>query len=292
VPLIVPAAEVSWCWFPRRLSTAAARRSVQPASSGRAWSPWSARPGRQLRRRSPVRVHHVVSTQRFRRPGPASSRPVSGRLVSSASGVHPPVSSASGVQCVQCPARPVSTVRRPAGCCPPPSVRTRPSRPPSGGGGGDQLEAAGNRHHKNGSSPGGLPRLGAARCTAEQARTRAMLPRSRWSGGRWRTRARWAAGAAALDRLINQAGQAGVRSAVANGRAVGSGAGCSASLPQRPCGCRRGLGGRPRWVVVMGPAARVGGPGRAGGRAGGDGRAAPARPRLAAGAPGSLPTAL
>jgi hypothetical protein len=97
-----------------------------------------------------------------------SSRPVSGRLVSSASSVQP----------VRCP-----PVRRPAGCCPPPSVRTRPSRPTSGGGGGDQVEAAGNRRHKNGSSSGGLPRLGAARWTAEQARTRAMPPRSRWSVG-------------------------------------------------------------------------------------------------------------
>jgi hypothetical protein len=107
-----------------------------------------------------------------------SSRPVSGRLVSSPSGVHP-----SGVQCVQCPAVWCPPVRRPAGCCPPPSVRTRPSRPTSGGGVGDQAGAVGNLHHRNGSSPGGLPRLGAARWTAEQARTRAMLPRSRWSVG-------------------------------------------------------------------------------------------------------------
>jgi hypothetical protein len=216
---------------------------------------------------------------------------------SSGSGVQPSGVRPSGVQCVrcppvQCPARPVSTVRRPAGCCPPPSVRTRPSRPTAGGG-GDQLEAArqpspqerveprwaatswsGSMHGRAGPDVGDV---------AEVARR---------SGGRWRTRARWAAGAAALDRLSNQVGQAGVRSAVANGCAVGSGAGCSARLPQRPCGCRPRRGGRPRWVVVMGPAARVGGPGRAGGRAGGDGRAAPARPRLAAGAPGSLPAAL
>jgi hypothetical protein len=283
VPLIVPAAEVSWCWLPRRLSTAAARRaSSRHPAVGRD------RHGRQgqdachgVGRRSASTMWCPLSGSVVRVRRPAVQCPA--RLVSSASSVHP-----SGVQCVRCP-----PVRCPAGCCPPPSARTRPSRPPSGGGGGDQLEAAGNRHHKNGSSPGGLPRLGAARCTAEQARTRATLPRSRVGrGGRWRTRARWAAGAAALDRLSNQAGQAGVRSAVANGRAVGSGAGCSARWPQRPCGCRPRAGWRPRWVVVMAPAARVGGPGGAGGRAGGDGRAAPARPRLAAGAPGSLPTAL
>jgi hypothetical protein len=74
---------------------AAARRSVQPASSGRALSPWSARPGHLPRRRSPVRVHHVVSTQRFRRPvRPSSVQP---RLVSSASGVHPSGVHPSGV---------------------------------------------------------------------------------------------------------------------------------------------------------------------------------------------------
>jgi hypothetical protein len=53
-----------------------------------------------------------------------------------------------------------------------------------------------------------------------------------------------------------------------------------------------GLGGRPRWVVVAEPDARVGGPGGATGGAGGDGRAAPARPRPAANAPGSLPAVL
>jgi hypothetical protein len=109
---------------------AAARRSVQPASSGRALSPWSARPGHLPRRRSPVRVHHVVSTQRFRRPVRPSS-------------VQPP----SGVQRVRCPARPVSG--RPVSTRPvvsrllsAPSVRTRPSPPTYGGGVRDQVEAA------------------------------------------------------------------------------------------------------------------------------------------------------
>jgi hypothetical protein len=40
------------------------------------------------------------------------------------------VSSAASVQPVRCPAVRCPPVRRPAGCCPPPSVRTRPSRPP------------------------------------------------------------------------------------------------------------------------------------------------------------------
>jgi hypothetical protein len=53
-----------------------------------------------------------------------------------------------------------------------------------------------------------------------------------------------------------------------------------------------GAGWRPRWVVVVGPAARVGGPGGPMGLLAGMGSAAPARPRLAAGVPGSLPAAL
>jgi hypothetical protein len=114
-------------WSPRRrLPGGASSR----ASSGQAWSPWSARPGCLPWRRSPVRVHHVVSTQRFRRPGPT---------------VQPSSVRPSGVQCIQCPAlpvsgrpvsgRPVSTRRCPPVRCPLPSVRTRPARPTPGGGG-------------------------------------------------------------------------------------------------------------------------------------------------------------
>jgi hypothetical protein len=96
-----------------------------------------------------------------------SSRPVSGRLVSSASGVRP-----SGVRCV----------RRPAGCCPPPSVRTRPSRPP-------QAAAVGpGRGGRRPSPPERVePRWAAASWSGSmdgrQARTWVMLPRSRWSVG-------------------------------------------------------------------------------------------------------------
>jgi hypothetical protein len=129
-----------------------------------------------------------------------SSRPVSGRLVSSASGVHP-----SGVQ-----PRLLS-----ASVCPDASISS------TSGGGGDQVEAEGDRHHRNGSSPGGLPRLGTGRSTAERARTRVMLPRSRWSVGSVADPGQVGAGAAALDRLSDQAGQAGVQSAVACGWAVG-----------------------------------------------------------------------
>jgi hypothetical protein len=108
---------------------ASARRSLMPASSGRASSPRSALPGRRPRRRWVVRGQHAVSTHPgsssgVRRSGrPVSSRPVSGHLVSS-SGVRRSgrlvstrpastrlVSSPSSVQ--------PSAVRCPAGWCPP-----------------------------------------------------------------------------------------------------------------------------------------------------------------------------
>jgi hypothetical protein len=81
-----------------------------------------------------------------------SSRPVSGRLVSGASGVRP-----SGVRCVRRPAvrRPAGrspAVRRPAGCCPPPSVRTRPSRPP-------QAAAVGTRSRRKATVTTGTGRV-------------------------------------------------------------------------------------------------------------------------------------
>jgi hypothetical protein len=152
-----------------------------------------------------------ASTMWFPRSGSVVRVRRSSRPVSSPSGVQPvwcparPVSSPSGVQPVRCPARLVSSpsgvqpvrcppVRRPAGYGPPPSVRTRPARPTSGGGGGTRSRRRTTVTTGTGRGLGGLPRLGAAGWTAEQARTQAMLPRSRWSVGRWRTRARWGDG--------------------------------------------------------------------------------------------------
>jgi hypothetical protein len=66
--------------------TASARRSVQPASSSRPSSPRPAMPGRQPRRRSPVRVHHALSTH----PVSSSGIRQSSRPVSSPSGVRSP----------------------------------------------------------------------------------------------------------------------------------------------------------------------------------------------------------
>jgi hypothetical protein len=135
-----------------------------------------------------------------------------------------------------------------------------------------------------------------ARSTVEETGTRATLPKSGWSvGGRWRTRAA-GLGAGRGGRacpLSDQAGQAGARSPLVGGCAVGARVQAAARG-----GCTRrvagvlGLGGRPRWVVVAEPAARVGEPGGATGGAVGDRRAAPARPKPAASAPGSLPAVL
>jgi hypothetical protein len=140
----------------------------------------------------------------------AGPRPACGVHPSgSSSGVRGPAVQPSGVQPVRCPVtwgrRPGSSgpavrrpavrcptvwcpavwrppVQRPAGCCPPRRsgrvrlVHIRRWR-------WDQVAAASNLHHRNGSSPGGLPRPRAARSTAEEAWTRATLPRSRV--GQW-----------------------------------------------------------------------------------------------------------
>jgi len=293
--LVVLAAELSWLVA----QPAAARRSLQPASSGRASPPWSARPGRLPWRRSPVRVHHVVSTQRFRHPGPAV-QPSSVRP----SGVQPVrcparlVSSPSGVQPVRCPARPVSgrlVSPRPASS----RLLSAPVRPDVSISShlrrwrwGPGWVRPGDRHHRNGSSPGGLPRLGAARWTAEQARTRATLPGSRV--GQWGSVADPGRVGGRQPRLPaeDQAGQAGVRSAHRWRLRCGHGSRrqreVAAPAAWRPsqAGCATTVRGRREPAAPGGRARR----GRSACRR--DGRAAPARPRLVAGAPGSLPTAL
>jgi hypothetical protein len=175
VPLV---ALVCWavlgCCSPtRRL----ARRSVQPASSG-----GRRRRGRQCRDASRGVGRRSASSLRcppirLRRPGVR----LSGRPVSSPSGVRSPRfvvrDPASGRTVSTRPAssRPVSSrlvSSRPVST---PSVRTRPSRPTPGGGGGSRAGAAGTLPTGTGRGPGGRPRRGAARSTAE-AWTRAVLP--------------------------------------------------------------------------------------------------------------------
>ena len=118
VPLVLLAAELSWVVArPDRRHLPGGASSRHPASRVAVVDTARTPAMASVAGRCPAcGVHPSAVVVRVRR---------SGRPVSRASGVHP-----SGVQCVQCPARPVSTVRRPAGCCPPPSVRTRPPRSP------------------------------------------------------------------------------------------------------------------------------------------------------------------
>jgi hypothetical protein len=255
-----------------------------------------------------VGVQHRVST----RPGSSSGIRRSSRPVSSPSGVRSPgfVVRVSGGRVIFCPAvrcPPVRcppgwcppgwcpavrcpAVRCPGGCCPPrrsgPSVSSHPGRWRWA-----QVGAAGIRHHGNGSGPGGLPRRCAARSTAEGAGTRAVLPGSRVGqrGLGWRT---WA----------------GLGTAAARARCATSRPGRRAERPWPVAALWHRM--RLRREVAA-PAAWL--PSGLGGDHGGwwpwglppgwagpegrwacwrDGRAAPARPRLAAGAPGWLPAAL
>jgi hypothetical protein len=226
-----------------------------------------------------------------------ASRGIGGRSVSSVrcplSGsavlVGRPASSPSGVQRVQCPARPVSSRLLSA-----PSVRTRPSHPTRGGAVGTQVGAAGNLHHGNGLSPGGLPHFGAARSTAEQARTRAALPRSRvghWGSvadpGRVVGGRRPRVSAERPGRPGRRTERRRWRLRCGHGSRLQREVAAAAAWPP-PSGWVGDHGAWWSWV----PDAGVAGPERARGLAGGDGRAARARPRLAAGAPGSLSAAL
>jgi len=237
------------------VQTASARRSVQPLSRGRAWSPWSTRPAGTPRRRSPVSTH-AVSTHPVLASGiRLSGRPVSGHLGSSsrASGgrtaaVHPSRVQPSAVH--PCGVQPSAVCPRRSG-----RVRLLPLRRWRG----DQVEVAGRPWPPEPVEAPVAAEPSTARSTVAEARTRARLPTSRWSVGvRWRTRA----------------------------------AGLGAGRGSRRVAAVIGLGARPRWVVVAEPDGRVGGPGGARGGAGGDGRAAPARPKPTASVPGSLPAAL
>jgi hypothetical protein len=146
-----------------------------------------------------------------------------------------------------------------------------------------------------GGGPGGY-QASTARSMVAEAGTRATLPNSRWSGGGgWRTRAAGVGGGPQRPRLPaerpGRPGRRGGRPSRAAARWAREQAAARAGGTGRVAGVL-GLGARPRWVVVAEADARGGGPGGVRGGAGGDGRAAPARPKPAASAPGSLPAAL
>jgi hypothetical protein len=219
-------------------------------------------------------------------------------------GVHPPGSVVRGpaVRPVRCPVtrvrrrrsgvRPsgVPPVQCPALWCPPrPSGRVRLS-PLGGGGWGPGRCGAAPAPRQRAQVPVGcrVERLGS---TTEPARTPATPPRSprvgrAVDGGPGPGRVRATAG---LDAgLPHRPGRGAERPWPARGHGR-----------RPPPGCRTGrvaavlgLGARPRCVVVAEPDARAGGPGGATGHVGGGRRTAPARPKPAASAPGSVPAAL
>jgi hypothetical protein len=277
-------------WFVLAQTTSA-RRSVQPLSSGRAWSPWSTLPAGTPRRRSPVcpacGVHPSGVGVRDpavrcpvtwgRRPeGPAvgrllSTRPASSRLLS-----RRPLSS----RLLSAPVRPDASVsfhlRR---------WRWGPGRggratvtTGTGGGPCGCRAVDGSSYGRGGGDAGDAAQVAlvSGRSVADPGRRvgcgprRPRLPAERPGrpGRRPEERPSWVAARWARERAAVPGG--GTR-------------GVAAVL---------GLGVRPRCVVVAEPDARLGGPGGATGGAGGDGRAAPARPKPAASAPGSLPAAL
>jgi hypothetical protein len=199
-----------------------------------------------------------------------TGQPMIGRTVSTIRFVvRDPAVQPSGVRPVRCPVtrvrrpgpaiRPAAVqrlalccppVRCPAVCCPPPSVRSRPSPATSGvalgpGRGGRATVTTGT-----GRGPGGLPRRRAAGSTAQQAWTRATLPRSR--GGQWGVGGGpgWVGGRRRPRVPAAQPGRPGRRAVrpVAGGCAVGRGAGSGASWPHRPGGCRPRAG----WATTVG----------------------------------------
>jgi hypothetical protein len=188
----------------------------------------------------------MVSTQRFRHPGPAVQP----------SSVRPP-----GVQRVQRPARPVSG--RPVATPPvssrllsAPSVRTRPSRPTSGGGGGNQVAAAGNLHHR---MAGNLHhRNGRVPVSCHAVERLGRRPSRPGRGRRCRGRALVSGVAGHPDRGVGgrrrrrltaeRPGRPGRRAERRRRRLrCGHGAGCSARWPQRSRGCRPRAG----WATTV-----------------------------------------
>jgi hypothetical protein len=291
----VLAAARSW-WLPAQ--TASARSSVQPVSSGRASWPWSTPPAATPRRRSPVSSMRCPPI-RCRRPGsgcPAVRCPVARGRRPEGSGARPSGIHPCGVQ----PSGVHPSGVQPSAVCP--SVRTRPSPPmlrrwcwDPGRGGRATLTTG------IGGGPGGWRAVG----RLDDGRGGRDAAEVAWSGGgRWRARAAGlgAGGGGRACPLRDQAGQAG--RAERSSRAAALWARVQAARRAREQAAMRGggtrhlagvigLGGRPRCVVVAEPDTRVGGgPGGTTGGAGGDGRAAPARPKPAASAPGSLLAAL
>jgi hypothetical protein len=216
----------------------------------------STHPGSSSGSGGPAVRRPVVRCPAVRCPVTWDGRRGSGRLLSTRPASSPLVST------VRCPTRPGAHPSGVQSAGVRPSVRTRPSSPHTGRGRWDQAGGAGQPSPQEPVEVPWLPCRRAARSTAQQA----------WGGRRCRGRmlvsgvagglAGWVrAAAAALDRLSDQAGQAGGQSTRGWRRRCGTGAGCGARWPRLPRGCHPVLGARPRCVVVVEADARVGGPG-------------------------------
>jgi hypothetical protein len=276
------------CRSPRRRF---ARRSVQPVSRARASSPWSTRPAGTLRRRSPVSSRRCPPI-RFRRPGsgcPAVRCPVTwagrpegpavGRLLSTRPASSRPLSSRA------VSSRPVSS--RPSG-----RVRLLP---PQAVALGTRSSWPGDRDHRNRWRPRWLP---SRRRLERRSRRPGCGRRCPSRGGQWAV----AGGPGPLGwcgprrpRLpAERPGRPGRRAE----RPSRAAALWAREQTAARAGCIRRVAGVLGWVRDHGewssPSLTPGwaAPGGVTGGAGGDGWAAPARPKLAASAPRSRPAAL
>jgi hypothetical protein len=276
---------------------ASARRSVQPASGGRASSPWSTPPGRQPWHRSPVGVQHAVSSRLVSSSGiRRSSRPVS-----SPSGVRSPGVVVRGPAVRPAAVHPSSV--QPSGVHPSgvqPSA-VRPVRPDASGSShvrrwrlGPRLVRRGTRHHGNGSRSRWAAAPLSGSVDGRGSLDRAVLPsRALVGGGSVADPGRVGCG-----RRPRVPGWATRQARPACGAPVAGGGARAweeaAARGGRSCGVAAVLGwvgdhgGWLSWRLPPGWA----GPEGTSGRAGGDGCAAPARPRQATSVRGLLPAAL
>ena len=196
---------------------------------------------------------------------------------------------------VRCPAVRCPAVWCPAVWCPPPSVRTHPSGPPAGRGVWGQADAA-RQPAPWERGPG--PLWAAPSSSGLGRRPSRPGPRRRRRGHAWSAGLSGAdpgrVGCGRRPPLTLASGQArpACGAPVAGGGAVGHGRRRQREVAAPTRGCRPRMGGRPRCVVVVAPAAGVDGPGGPMGLPVGMGVRPQRGPGWATSVPVLLPTAL